>query len=606
MGQSVIVKAPVLPQGGWFKCPPHQVLIGTTANSGICIQVNYTDLAGVNPGGSGGSGGSSPPYISSLVAGPDSTKTIRGATHGFATTALLVAVYDNASPRNALAIGWTVDAATHDVTITFGTPQSNYYVVINGGVGPQGSAGATGATGQGVPTGGATGQVLSKIDGTDYHTQWINQTAGTGGGAGMAAQLGDFSVVWTSATVLTVGTNCSTAVPCNVRLGAVVYAFETAVTITLSGGGTGTLYLYVDASGALVAGHNLTLTCSGVCAAVSGITGFPQDSVPLWVWTATSGTWDSSSGGVDQRAFLSRTNLQAGAGISITEVGPYSQIASIGTGQATNGTNGQGLTSDGSGGYGTPVTLGGAALLNIGTAAGTAAAGDDARMTNARTPTGHASSHQNGGVDEVATATPASNAIPKAGPSGALASGWIPALNYQTPIVGAPGNWPALGTAAALNYGTAAGNVVRLDASTGQLPAVDGSLLTNLPGGITANQKLHPVNMFFDGGGLALAGTMTRCSNLPVAGAINEFSAEGSAAGAATLTFKTVATTSYTGPASAATTIGTESLSSAAQLIDTTLSGWTTAIAANTSLCVTLSSPSTFTWLSVNLTLVAN
>lgn len=38
----------------------------------------------------------------------------------------------------------------------------------------------------------------------------------------------------------------------------------------------------------------------------------------------------------------------------------------------------------------------------------------------------HASRHQDGGADEVATATPAANAIPKAGAGGALATGWIP------------------------------------------------------------------------------------------------------------------------------------------------------------------------------------
>jgi hypothetical protein len=37
-----------------------------------------------------------------------------------------------------------------------------------------------------------------------------------------------------------------------------------------------------------------------------------------------------------------------------------------------------------------------------------------------------------------------------------------------------------LGTAAALAYGTGVGNLVRLDVTTGKLPAVDGSLLTNL------------------------------------------------------------------------------------------------------------------------------
>ena len=40
-------------------------------------------------------------------------------------------------------------------------------------------------------------------------------------------------------------------------------------------------------------------------------------------------------------------------------------------------------------------------------------------------PTAHAASHQNGGNDELATATPAANAIPKAGAGGTLAGGWI-------------------------------------------------------------------------------------------------------------------------------------------------------------------------------------
>ncbi|MBZ5580702.1 MAG: hypothetical protein LAQ30_00605 [Acidobacteriia bacterium] len=41
-------------------------------------------------------------------------------------------------------------------------------------------------------------------------------------------------------------------------------------------------------------------------------------------------------------------------------------------------------------------------------------------------PAGHAASHQNGGGDEIATAAPAANAIPKAGASGRLAAGWLP------------------------------------------------------------------------------------------------------------------------------------------------------------------------------------
>lgn len=41
------------------------------------------------------------------------------------------------------------------------------------------------------------------------------------------------------------------------------------------------------------------------------------------------------------------------------------------------------------------------------------------------TPTGHTATHKHGGFDEVATATPAANAIPKAEASGRLAMGWL-------------------------------------------------------------------------------------------------------------------------------------------------------------------------------------
>jgi hypothetical protein len=58
---------------------------------------------------------------------------------------------------------------------------------------------------------------------------------------------------------------------------------------------------------------------------------------------------------------------------------------------------------------GTP-TLGGAAALNVGTTTGTVAAGDDSRMTNARTPTAHASTHVTGGSDVIANAVAAGNA----------------------------------------------------------------------------------------------------------------------------------------------------------------------------------------------------
>lgn len=45
--------------------------------------------------------------------------------------------------------------------------------------------------------------------------------------------------------------------------------------------------------------------------------------------------------------------------------------------------------------------LGGAAALDVGTTAGTVAAGDDGRFTDARTPLAHAASHGPAGSDPV-------------------------------------------------------------------------------------------------------------------------------------------------------------------------------------------------------------
>ena len=117
----------------------------------------------------------------------------------------------------------------------------------------------------------------------------------------------------------------------------------------------------------------------------------------------------------------------------------------------------------------------------------------------------------------------------------------------------------------------------------------------------TANQTYRTVGAFYDGGGSVLTGSTTRCANVPFAGTINEFSLTGDQSGTATVTIKAVTTGSYTGPSSTADISGGgETVTNVAQKIDTTLSGWTTPLAANTTVCFTLSNPSTFTWLSAN------
>ena len=65
-------------------------------------------------------------------------------------------------------------------------------------------------------------------------------------------------------------------------------------------------------------------------------------------------------------------------------------------------------------------------------AANKAVKADDSRLSNARTPSAHATSHKHGGSDEIATATAAANAIPKADSAGKL-DGWISSATTSTP-----------------------------------------------------------------------------------------------------------------------------------------------------------------------------
>jgi hypothetical protein len=55
---------------------------------------------------------------------------------------------------------------------------------IQGNIGPQGAKGDKGDRGEGIPTGGAAGQILTKASGNNYDTAWANAPEGTGGGGG--------------------------------------------------------------------------------------------------------------------------------------------------------------------------------------------------------------------------------------------------------------------------------------------------------------------------------------------------------------------------------------------------------------------------------------
>lgn len=120
---------------------------------------------------------------------------------------------------------------------------------------------------------------------------------------------------------------------------------------------------------------------------------------------------------------------------------------------------------------------------------------------------------------------------------------------------------------------------------------------------------IREINAGFTGG--PSFGQTTICRNVAYSGTIQAVTLASDAAGAGAtnnqVDIKTVAYGSYTGPASAAsiTASATPKLGTGVKYTDATLTGWTTALAANTEVCAVLTLPSTATWITVNLQLVA-
>ena len=86
--------------------------------------------------------------------------------------------------------------------------------------------------------------------------------------------------------------------------------------------------------------------------------------------------------------------ITASAALAALSGVPTTRTVSVGTGLTGGGDLSANRTISISSISTSQITgLGGAAVLGVGTTAGTVAAGDDSRLSNARTPTSHASTH---------------------------------------------------------------------------------------------------------------------------------------------------------------------------------------------------------------------
>lgn len=163
--------------------------------------------------------------------------------------------------------------------------------------------------------------------------------------------------------------------------------------------------------------------------------------------------------------------------------------------------------------------LGGAAALNVGTTAGTVAAGDDPRFTDARTPTAHAASHVNG-TDDIQDAT--------ASEKGLATAAQITKLD---------GIETSADVTDAANVGSsihgAIEKIMPVDADT--VPLIDSAASNVLKKVTWANIKAT-LKSYFDsvyqaagsyltsGGALGTpsSGTLTNCTGLPTAGLVDD------------------------------------------------------------------------------------
>jgi len=143
------------------------------------------------------------------------------------------------------------------------------------------------------------------------------------------------------------------------------------------------------------------------------------DDDSMWMLTAVTPTWKRVDGtGTGETNTASNVGT-AGVGVYKQKTGVDLELKKINAGSAkvtvTDDVGNDEVDID----------------VVTGATADSVCVGNDSRLSDSRDPNAHASSHQHGGADEVATATPAANALPKADGSGSLDS-WVTHLGLAS------------------------------------------------------------------------------------------------------------------------------------------------------------------------------
>ena len=152
---------------------------GATGANGTNGVAGATGATGAN--GTNGAAGATGPAGAAGVAGPTGATGTNGTNGATGATGPAGANGTNGATGATGPAGANGTNGSNGATGATGPAGAN---------GTNGSNGATGATGPGVPTGGTTGQVLSKINATDYNTQWTTPSSSGSNTLRMVAWMG--------------------------------------------------------------------------------------------------------------------------------------------------------------------------------------------------------------------------------------------------------------------------------------------------------------------------------------------------------------------------------------------------------------------------------